>query len=141
MEKPNLNISLSTSLHTIRGVVLRSMDPDIMWRFVMASFLCGMVAIGVVAYLTYSWAGGVVVAPAPTKSKPAEFSLEELRGVIRAYQAKEETYNTLLRTPPIPPSYARGKGIATLPVSASSTPPSLIGTSTTQGTTTPSVLR
>jgi hypothetical protein len=141
MEKPNLNISLSSSLQAMRGAVARSMNPDIMWRVVIASFLCGAIAIGVFAYLTYSWAAKVEVAITPTTRDHDEFSIEELRGVIKVYQAKEETYNTLLRVHPTPPDYARGKGIMPIPVPALPTGVPEVGTSTTLGTGTPSVLR
>jgi len=140
MEKPNLNISFSNSVQAIRGAVARSMNPDIMWRFVMASFFCGIVAIGVFAYLNYLWAVKVEVPVNTTKKDREEFSLEELRGVIRAYQAKEEAYNTLLRVQPTPPHYAQGKGIAPSPAPIKTDLQIENSTSTVRGTGTPSIL-
>lgn len=140
MEKPNINISFSNSMQAIRGAVARSMNPDIMWRVVMASFLCGMIAIGVFAYLTYTWAVKVEVATTPIKKDREEFSLEELRGVIRVYQAKEEKYNTLLRTEPTPPNYAQGKGIAPSPAPLKTDLQIESPTTTIRGTGTPPIL-
>jgi hypothetical protein len=101
------------------------MDPDIMWRFIMATFLCGVVAVGVFAYFTYLWAVNAEVATTPAKKDKTEFSLEELHAVIRVYQAKEETYEMLLHNPPTSPDYAQGKGPIVSPISSASTTPEI----------------
>ncbi len=139
MEKPNLNISLSNSLRVMREAVARSMNPNIMWRVVIVSFLCGVIAIGVFAYFTYSWAVKVEVIKTTPNKDLKEFSIDELRGAIKAYQAKEETYNRLLRARPTPPDYARGKGLMSLSEPLREVE---VGTSTIiQSTSTPPVLR
>lgn len=133
MEKPNLNISLSSSLHAIRAVVARTMDPDIMWRFIMATSICAAIAIGVFAYFTYLWAANVEVTTTPAKKDRIEFSLEELRAVIRVYQTKEATYEILLHEKPTVPEYAQGKGLVISPVTSASTTPGIdqgVGSST-----------
>jgi hypothetical protein len=87
------------------------MNAGTLWRVMIGSVFCAIIATCVFAYLTYTWAANTELPKTITKRDRNAFSLTDLKKVITLYQTKEERYNELLKTPPAAPPYAKGKGV------------------------------
>lgn len=111
MEKPKINFSVARSVASFKGIVGRSANPDVMWRFVLIFFLCAITVLCVFAYVTYVWAGNTELLSVPPKTERDGLSLTDLKNTIVTYEKKEETYQNLLLTHPDAPEYARKKDL------------------------------
>jgi hypothetical protein len=111
MEKPHINFSVHRVLSLLRAIVGGTMNAGVLWRVMIGSVFCAVIATCVFSYLTYTWAANTELPKTITKRDRNAFSLTDLKKVITLYQAKEERYHDLLNTRPIAPPYAKGKGV------------------------------
>ena len=111
MEKFNTTVPSFEFVHTLRGVFTGGVNPDTLWRFVLSVAGVLGLAIGVFAYLTYTWAGSSEAPVVPTQTNRETLSADELHAVIEVYRKKNTTYRSLMRTRPETPKLGIDAGV------------------------------
>lgn len=100
---------LKTLLHSDASAM--SMSTHLIWMLVLGVAFTAAVALCLFAWLSYTWAtteGDIVFS----RTSHEAFSIEELRGVINAYQKKESDYAALHHARPEAPNLGAESGVS-----------------------------
>lgn len=100
---------LKNMFHPAEGP--RFVSVHFVWHFILGATLLLAITLALLAWFSYQWAVKEEALPFSRTSRDA-FSIEELHGVIEAYEKMESEHSALRQSRPMAPSLEAGVRVA-----------------------------